>query len=141
MKNNCFCAFCRTPRRIYKRRNIGLINISYAALASVLVMYLIWKSFDPRVLMVFAVFLALTEVFIQLRWRMSVPCRQCGFDPVLYIKDQERAVEKVTLHLKSRKENPNNLLAKPLNLPSISREKSEALQNKEKRGTLVSRQI
>lgn len=91
--------------------------------------------------MVFAVFLALTEVFIQLRWRMSVPCRQCGFDPVLYIKDQERAVEKVTLHLKSRKENPNNLLAKPLNLPSISREKSEALQNKEKRGTLVSRQI
>ena len=141
MRNNCFCAFCRTPRRIYKKRSLGVLNISLSALAAVLVMYCVWREFDPRVLMVFAVFLAATETFIQLRWRMSVACRQCGFDPVLYVKDAEQAAAKVTAHLQHRKQDVKYLLSKPLNLPTISKEKSDALQNKDKKGALVSRQI
>jgi hypothetical protein len=141
MKNNCFCAFCRSPRRIYKKRNIGILNITYAALAAVLVMYCFWRAFDPRVLMIFAVFLAMTETFIQLRWRLLVACRQCGFDPVLYIKHPEQAAEKVTAHLKNRRQSATYLMAKPLNLPTISKEKSEALRNRDKKGGLVSRQI
>ena len=104
-------------------------------------MYCVWKEFDPRVLMIFAVFLAATETFIQLRWRMSVACKQCGFDPVLYVKDAGAAATKVSAHLQHRKLDVKYLLAKPLNLPTISKEKSEALQNKEKKGALVSRQI
>lgn len=140
-KNNCYCAFCRTPRRIYSRRNIGVVNIFYAALASALVMYCVWRDFDPRMLVIFAVFLAFAETFIQIRWRLSVYCKQCGFDPVLYVKDPEKAAEKVTAHLQQRREDPKYLLAKPLNLPSLTKEKAEALQNKDKKGSLISRQI
>lgn len=139
-KHNCFCAFCRTPRRIYKKRNIGLLNIFYAAVSSLVVMYSFWGAFDPRVLMIFAVFLAMTEVFIQIRWRLSVSCKQCGFDPVLYIREPERAAQKVSAHLEKRRQDPKYLLSKPLNLPTISPAKAEALQNKSKRGSLVSRQ-
>jgi hypothetical protein len=141
MKNNCFCAFCRTPRRIYKKRSINLVIIFYAALASVLVMYGMWREFDPRVMMIFAVFLAMTETFIQLRWRLSVYCKQCGFDPVLYVKDPDKAAEKVMAHLQVRRADPKYLLAKPLNLPAIPKEKAEALKNRDKKGALVSRQV
>lgn len=140
-RHNCYCAFCRTPRRIYKKRNLGLLNIIYAALSAVVVMYAFWGGFDPRALMIFAVFLAITETFVQIRWRLSVSCKQCGFDPVLYIKDPEKAAAKVSSHLQKRREDPKYLLAKPLNLPTITPEKAEALQNRAKRGSLVSRQI
>jgi hypothetical protein len=148
MKKNCFCAFCRSPRRIFKKRNIGVLNVIYAGLAALVIMYLLWQNFDPRGLIVFAVLLAITETFIQFRWRLSIPCRQCGFDPVMYLKDPNKAAEKVTLHLEKRRADPKYLMARPLNLPAISKEKSIALQNKakstaknaDKKGRLVSRQ-
>jgi len=139
-KHNCYCAFCRTPRRIYKKRSIGLLNIFYAVAASAVVMYSFWGRFDPRVLMILAVFLAVTETFIQIRWRLSVSCKQCGFDPVLYVKEPEKAAEKVSAHLRKRREDPKYLLVKPLNLPTITPAKAEALQNKGRKGSLVSRQ-
>jgi hypothetical protein len=141
MKNNCFCAFCRTPRRIYKKRRLAVLNIALCAVSATLVMYCLWRVFDPRVLMIFAVFLAMTETFIQLRWRMSVACRQCGFDPVLYVRDPDAASEKVTAHLKHRKQDVKYMLAKPLNLPTLSKAKSDALKSRDKKGALVSRQI
>jgi len=139
-KTNCYCAFCRTPRRMYKKRNIGFMNIVYSAATSLIVMYCFWQAFDPRFLVIFAVFLGVTETFIQIRWRLSVFCKQCGFDPVLYVKDPEKAAEKVTAHLAKRREDPRYLLTRPLNLPSITPAKSEALKNKDKKGSLVSRQ-
>jgi len=139
-KHNCYCAFCRTPRRIYKKRSIGFLNIIYAVVSAFIVMYVIWGAFDPRVLMVMAVFLAMAETFIQIRWRLSVACKQCGFDPVLYVKEPDKAAEKVTAHLKKRREDPKYLLARPLNLPTITPEKAEALQHRDKKGRLVSRQ-
>jgi len=68
-------------------------------------------------------------------------CRQCGFDPVLYIKDVDAASLKVREHLDRRKADPKYLLAKPLNLPAISAQKAKALQNKDKKGNLVSRSV
>jgi hypothetical protein len=141
MKKNCFCAFCRSPRRIYKKRNIGILNILYSGVAAMIIMYAFWQEFDPRGLMVFAILLAVSETFIQFRWRLSIPCRQCGFDPVSYIKNPEVAAEKVTQHLLKRRADPRFLMTKPLNLPSISKAKSEALRDKtSKKGKLVSRQ-
>ena len=37
----------------------------------------------------------ISEIFIQLRWRLTVACPRCGFDPVLYVKDPEKAARRV----------------------------------------------
>ncbi|MGZ3768021.1 MAG: hypothetical protein ACXWRZ_02325 [Bdellovibrio sp.] len=116
------------------------MNIIGSALASVVLMFAIWQQYDPRVMIVFVICLAISEVFVKIRWRLSVVCRQCGFDPVLYIKDSELAVQKVKVQLDMRKQDPKYLLAKPLNLPAISSEKVKALETKGK-GRLVSRSI
>lgn len=138
---NCYCAFCKSPRRIYKKKNISLMNFLASAMTAIVIMLGLWQQFDPRVVIVFIVCLAISEVFVQIRWRLSVACRQCGFDPVLYVRDQEGAAAKVKAHLDRRKEQPQYLLSRPLNLPTISPAKSLALQNKDKKGTLLSRSL
>lgn len=137
---NCYCAFCKSQRHIYRKRNINLINVIASALAAVVIMFVIWQAFDPRAIIAFVVCLAISEVFIKIRWRLSVVCRTCGFDPVLYIKDAPAAAEKVRVRLDDRKQDINYLLARPLNLPTISPKKAEALQTKAK-GKLVSRSV
>lgn len=139
-RQNCYCAFCKTPRRIYRKKNISFMNVIASALASVVVMFALWQEYDPRVMVVWVICLAISEIFIKIRWRLSVVCRQCGFDPVLYTKQPELAAQKVKEQLELRRQDPKYLLAKPLNLPAIPATKAEALQSKGK-GKLVSRSI
>lgn len=150
---HCFCAFCKSPRRIYKQKRVGVLNIFASALGATIFMYLIFREFDPRVLLMFVVFLAISEVFVQLRWRIAMTCKHCGFDPVLYLKDVDAAVAKVQKRLEERKNDPSAMLAAPLKIPyrvktkDLKAEfKSEAISkavatSNGKKGRLVSRQI
>lgn len=150
-RQDCYCAFCKTPRMIYTKRRIGIINIFAAAVAATVAMYAIWQEFDPKVLLVFVVFLALAEAFVQIRWRLNIVCKECGFDPVLYMKDQSKAAVLVKERLEKRKQDPASLFKSPLNIPKITKERAEALQmvqkeqesrsKEHKRGRLLSKQI
>lgn len=114
-----------------------------SALGAGVMMMAIWQDFDPRVMLIFVVFLAIAEIFIQVRWRMTIACPFCGFDPVLYLKDSTKAVEKVKIRLADRRKDPASLFTKPLQIPKISKEKSELLEKAQsgQKGSLVSRQI
>lgn len=116
------------------------MNVIAAGLASMVLMLALWQQFDPRVIIVFVVCLAVAEVFVKLRWRLSLVCRQCGFDPVLYKRQPDMAAQKVKMQLDLRKQGAQYLLAKPLNIPTISPQKAKALEEKAK-GRLVSRSI
>ncbi len=99
-----------------------------------------WQEYDPRALIIFVLCVAASVVFIELRWRLSVICRTCGFDPIIYKKQPDLAAQRVKEMLELRRQDPKYLLAKPLNLPAISEKKAMALKNKES-GQLVSRSI
>ena len=145
---SCYCAFCKSPRRVYVKKRINLFNIAGAGLGSAAIMLAIWQEFDPRVLFVFVVLLAIAEIFVQIRWRLNMVCQHCGFDPVLYLKDHERAAQKVKLHLEQRRNDPISIFRSPLHLPKISQKRLEELTSAAKvsekgpsKGRLVSRQI
>jgi hypothetical protein len=143
---NCYCAFCKSPRKVYNKRNINLFNIGACAFGSAILMFAIFQGFDPRIFILFVTFLAFSEMFIQIRWRLNMVCKYCGFDPVIYLKDPNRASIKVQAHLEKRKNDPATLLAKPLNIPKISKERKEvAIQESskspDKKGSLLSKQI
>lgn len=139
-RKSCYCAFCRSPRKIYRKRNIGLIDVFAALLGANVTMFAIFEEFDPRALLIFVTFLAIAEIFVQVRWRLAIVCPYCGFDPVLYLKDSARAVEKVKVCLNRRKNDPASLLAKPLQLPKLSKERAELLE-KASAGALVNKRI
>lgn len=73
-------------------------------IASLVVMMGVWQAIDARVLVLFVFCLAIAELFIQIRWRLTLACPFCGFDPVLYIKDPQQAAAKVRVKLELAKE-------------------------------------
>jgi hypothetical protein len=142
-RTDCYCAFCKTPRSVYQKKRLGAFNIFASAACSFALMFTIWQRFDPRVFVFFGIFLAFAEVFVQLRWRVNIVCHHCGFDPVLYVRNPDRAAEKVNLKLQERKNNPAAVLARPIQLPKISKQRKEELEKLKvvQSGKTVSRQV
>lgn len=135
---SCYCAFCKTPMRVYHRKSASLMSLLGSFVFSIILMILIWNEFNPRFLVFFVLALVVAEMFIQFRWRSSVICRVCGFDPVIYKRNPQQASQLVKMKLDARKNSAHSLLLTPLNLPTLTPEKAQAYQ---KRGTIVSRQV
>lgn len=111
------CAFCRSPRRIHRKRHIGAADFAGAALGAGAVTAAVFGGFDGRGLLIFGAFVVAAEIFVQMRWRVSLPCPHCGFDPVLYARKPADAAEKVKIRLAERKNDPRALLGRPLHIP------------------------
>lgn len=111
------CAFCRSPRHIERKRHVGLIDYLGSGLGAAAITAIVFGGFDPRGLLLFAVFVIGAEVFVQMRWRMNLQCPHCGFDPVLYGRSPEEAAAKVKTRLEARKNDPRALLGRPLQIP------------------------
>ncbi len=105
--HSAYCAFCRSPLKLFRQKRLRWRQIFLILPLSVFLTYLLNGTFDPRSLVLFAVLLMAAELIIQFRWRTSIVCRVCGFDPVLYLKDAAGAARKVKNFLEiQRLENP-----------------------------------
>jgi hypothetical protein len=126
----CFCAFCKSSRRVYTKRGNSLFNIFAGLMGAVGISYILFQGWDPRGIFIFLGFLAVSEIFLRVRWRIAMTCRHCGFDPVLYLKDVNSAVQKVQRRLDARRVDPGSMLAAPLNLPQrkVPKKKPETLK-------------
>jgi hypothetical protein len=107
-----YCAFCKTPRRVYVKKHVDLTNVVCAVLISTTLAFGLWGEPDPRGLGIFCVFIAGAEIFVFMRWRMAIICKMCGFDPALYKKSKEDANLKVQEFFKEQIENPQFWLTK-----------------------------
>lgn len=117
-RRSCYCAFCKTPRKVYKSKNLTLFEVSALSFLSILITRVVYDSFDPRGLSIVALFLLGGEIFSQLKWRSSMMCQNCGFDPVLYVKDQDAAGLKIKAFLALRPESAAHLLRPAIKLPT-----------------------
>lgn len=121
VSQRCYCAFCRSERVVYRKKHLAPIDAALAGVGSVLMMMLVWQDFDPRGLVFFGIGLVLTELFIMLRWRTSINCAKCGFDPVLYKKHPEKAAEKVKAYMSERSNDPLWALSAPKLKPIVKK--------------------
>lgn len=145
-REKCFCAFCKSPRYIYKKKSVNLFNIFSSLLMAVAAMFIIWQGFNPQVIFLFVFFLVSSEILIQFRWRLNIVCPHCGFDPSLYLKDHERAAEKVKLHLEKRKNDPETIFKPALNIPvqrkkEVSEFEASGRESAKPKGRIISKQI
>lgn len=115
----CFCAFCRTERLVYIKRHVGLIDAFLALAAALLVSFMIWNEVDPRAIVFFVAALAIAEVFVIFRWRLSIGCPHCGFDPVIYKRSREAAAARVKEHMDRRRDDPRFAFSPPPKLPFL----------------------
>lgn len=106
---NVFCAFCHSPRRIYSKKHAGWRDALYSFWLAFSLGLLIWQEVNPRFVPIWVTLFGISEIMIQLRWRLGLTCVKCGFDPLLYLRDPKAASVKVRQTLKSRLSNPNSL--------------------------------
>lgn len=85
-------------------------------LLSYVMTYAIWHQPDIRGLIIMGTLLMVGESATQLRWRQSMVCQHCGFDPVIYVRSPELAGAKIKDFMKQRSERPEYLLKPALNL-------------------------
>lgn len=118
-RQEIYCAFCKNKRVVYGKKHISFENIFLSLLFSLVVMVISWQEVDARACIVFLLGLIIAEMFIQIRWRVSIVCKNCGFDPVLYTQNTSQAADRVQEHLDLRKQDPDHCFKPPLNLPVI----------------------
>lgn len=105
-QRDCFCALCRTPRKLrYERkmklRHVGQILVLTLVLAACSYPWLDWKG-----AMALPIVWATFEYVRQSLYRKDLICPYCGFDPAWYKKDVKIARQKVEEFLKQNPENP-----------------------------------
>lgn len=109
-QNKCFCAFCKSPRRVEAKKHVNWINVLLSAMVSLVLMWTLWFEVNPKAVILFVMCLVVSEIFLQIRWRLSLACPHCQFDPLLYIKSPERASERVRRHFDSIQETPSYVM-------------------------------
>ncbi|MEQ1721854.1 MAG: hypothetical protein ABL930_01670 [Pseudobdellovibrio sp.] len=70
------------------------------------------------------------EAFAQAKWRGSMICSNCGFDPVVYVRSPEQAGLKIKAFLDKRADSPEYLLRPPVVLPLKKETKGKNLSLK-----------
>jgi hypothetical protein len=122
----CYCAFCRSERVVYRKRHVSLVDVALALAGAFLTSFIIWQDFDPRLVMFFVTYVGFAEIFIVFRWRLSISCPHCGFDPVVYCKNPEQAATRVKAHYARRREEPSFVLSPPPSLPVLRKSSDKA---------------
>lgn len=107
-----FCAFCKTRRRVYLKKHVGVLNLLGLSLLSFGITYSYWGETDPRGLVIFCLLAAASEFFTFVRWRVSVVCKLCGFDPILYKRSPERAAVRVREFFEKQMQRPEFQLSR-----------------------------
>jgi hypothetical protein len=120
---HCFCAFCRNPRRVYRKESVSLVNVLQALGIALASSYIFWGTLNAKALLIFAITLMSFEIAIVIRSRVDSTCPHCGFDPVLYSRNRDAACEKVKKYIALRQNDPDVWLARKPPLRFAKRKK------------------
>lgn len=126
MSHSGFCAFCRSPKVYFKRKRLGLLNIFGALVGAMALNFIFRHQVDPIVFVIFIANLFVIELALQVRWRMSLICHECGFDPVIYKRNPAAACEMVKAKMDLRKTNAIKTTFFPLELPKRRETEAES---------------
>jgi hypothetical protein len=107
-----FCAFCKSPRKIYIKKHIDATNVVLTLALAIGLSYVFFGGLDPRVVVLWPTIIIGAEVFIYLRWRSSLTCTLCGFDPVAYKRSPAEASLKVGQFFNSKTKSADFMLSR-----------------------------
>ena len=135
-RNTCFCAFCKSPRRIETKKHLGWINVGLSGLFASVVMWVVWFELNPKAIVIFVMALVSSEIFIQIRWRLSLACPHCQFDPLVYLKNPEKASIRVRQHFETIQDSPKYVMGfHPLQKVMLQNKAHAKAQKKSRRSS------
>jgi hypothetical protein len=93
------CAHCKTQRRLpYRPQPGGIRHFFQVGLTAAVFTCITWKWFHWKGIVSFVPFWMIFEFFYRSRTRAALSCPHCGFDPVLFMVDAQRARHEIEAH-------------------------------------------
>jgi hypothetical protein len=92
------CPVCLVPRRLSYSPEPTSGHLAQIALASVFFMLATWKWFAWKGLVMFVPLWTIFEILYRARTRAAITCSACGFDPVLHMVDNRKAIAEMKAH-------------------------------------------
>lgn len=127
-RQKVFCAFCSLPFKVYRKKNVGWFEVTLSIVLAAVSNFLYQGDFHYSLLIAAGLMLMSLELFVRMRWKNSVVCTHCAFDPLLYKKNPELAATKVNEFMKFRKTSTKHLLRPTPQIPT--RQKAEKTLHK-----------
>ncbi len=125
MSNKGYCAFCRSPKVYFGRKRLGILNVGAAFIGALALNYIFSHTVEPITFVIFVANMFVIELALQVRWRMSLICHECGFDPVIYKRNPDVACQMVKAKIEQRKGDHIKTIFFPLSIPSRKELKDE----------------
>lgn len=122
MKKNakdCFCALCRSPRKLRYARHLSSANYLQIFVLALGVSAALFPWFGLKVIYSIPVIWALFEGVHKSLYRKELKCPYCGFDPKLYRKNVKLTRQKVEEFLKQNPKSPVLKQVKPVQNSSV----------------------
>ena len=122
------------------KREVSFLDTLLMLFITGLLSFAIWDGPDLRSMFLFMGMAFTAQVGLRIRYRESVKCPHCGFDPISYKKDPSQAAERVKKFLEIRKDNPQFMLKPKPNIKPIylGRDQMLALRKSETTTDLIS---
>lgn len=102
----CYCALCRTPKKMTFTRHLSLIHYLQITLLTVVSTWLLFAVLEWKTLGSFFLYWAGFELSRKLLYRRELKCKVCGFDPTWYRRDVRVARKQVETFLKENPDSP-----------------------------------
>jgi hypothetical protein len=98
-----YCPLCKVERRIpYRPKPGGFRQISQVALTSALITIGLWKWLAWKGILSFLPLWTGFEVIYRSRVRAALICSSCGFDPYLFLSNEEKAKDEIETHWRKK---------------------------------------
>ncbi len=134
---NRICAFCKLDHRVYLKKEVSVFDAALLMAVAGLMAFAVWGGPDLRSLLIFMSLAFVLQVFLRMRYRESVKCPHCGFDPILYHENNEEAAQRVKAFLEQRKNNPEYMLRPQPKIPVVYKTREEIQEYEERKAQLV----
>ncbi len=94
------CPVCEVHRRVRFRQQPGGWHYVQIALTSFFVTLLTWNWLEWKGIISFLPLWTVFEITYRIRMRIALGCPHCGFDPYLYLNDEEKAKQGIEQHFR-----------------------------------------
>lgn len=102
----CFCALCRSPRKLRYSRHLSKLHYGQILVLTLVFTYLTFPWLNWKGSMALPVIWMMFESIHKSLYRKDLQCPFCGFDPKWYKKDVKLARQKVEEFLKHNPDSP-----------------------------------
>lgn len=98
-----YCAGCHKERHLFSPPKVGTATHFFqVSLTTAFFTLVTWPVWEWKGVVAFVPIWIVFEVYFRMKMRAALVCSDCGFDPILYLVDSQKAAQAVEQHWRKK---------------------------------------